>query len=410
MALGDKLPVVMGKEKAVANGVATLGTDGKLAKEQRPSAEDIGGVTAPALPGVEGQLFGVGANGLTEWVTQDAEPTENSANPVQSGGVYTALAGKADLTLSNLINYQKALRNIGGQPGRNLLDNWYFVGGGTSGKFPINQRGQTSYTGPGYAIDRWKIPGDGGTLTVNQNGITYQNTTENTAHLSEYLELSSLIPGEQYTMSALFAGGSAAKAAEFVCYRPGSPGYSVFTGNAVEGAGLSSVTFIVPEDTTSLEARMITWPYGTTGDFTAIAAKLELGDRQTLAYQDDEGNWRLYEIPDYAEELLRCQRYAQVITQWNQTYFAKTYLDENSINFNIPITATMRKGNPTVDILSNGEIRLFVSGKGDQEGFTFTAYNCQNLIRLTARKQNHGITNSDYVLLIMNNVLLSLEL
>lgn len=317
MALGDKLPVVMGKEKAVANGVATLGTDGKLAEEQRPSAEDIGGVTAPALPGVEGQLFGVGANGLTEWITQDAEPTENSTNPVQSGGVYTALAGKADTTLSNLSNYQKALHNIGGRPNRNLLDNWYFVGGGTSGKFPINQRGQTSYPGLGYAIDRWRIPGDGGTLTVNQNGITYQNTTENTAYLSQFLELSRLIPGRQHTMSALFAEGSAAKAAEFVCYRPGSPGYSVFTGNAVEGVGLSSVTFTVPEDTTSLEARLITGPFGTTGDFTAVAAKLELGDHQTLAYQDDEGNWQLYEIPDYAEELAKCQRYLYVANTSN---------------------------------------------------------------------------------------------
>lgn len=207
----------------------------------------------------------------------------------------------------------------GGPVGKNLLDNWYFVGGGTSGKFPINQRGQTSYPGLGYAIDRWRIPGDGGTLTVNQNGITYQNTTENTAYLSQFLELSRLIPGRQHTMSALFAEGSAAKAAEFVCYRPGSPGYSVFTGNAVEGVGLSSVTFTVPEDTTSLEARLITGPYGTTGDFTAIAAKLEPGSRQTLAYKDESGALRLYEIPVYAEELLKCQYYyvkdaVQVIT------------------------------------------------------------------------------------------------
>ena len=65
-------------------------------------------------------------------VTTDATPTEGSANPVQSGGVYTALAGKADLTLSNLSNYQKALAAIGGKPRDNLLDNAYFVGGAPS--------------------------------------------------------------------------------------------------------------------------------------------------------------------------------------------------------------------------------------------------------------------------------------
>lgn len=46
----------------------------------------------------------------------------------------------------------------------NLLDNWYFVGGGSQqggGQFPINQRGQTSYSGTNQnAIDRWKISQD----------------------------------------------------------------------------------------------------------------------------------------------------------------------------------------------------------------------------------------------------------
>lgn len=37
MALGDKLPVVMGKEKAVAGGVATLDADGKLVAAQKPA-------------------------------------------------------------------------------------------------------------------------------------------------------------------------------------------------------------------------------------------------------------------------------------------------------------------------------------------------------------------------------------
>ncbi|USF28074.1 hypothetical protein N510_003033 [Firmicutes bacterium ASF500] len=32
----------------------------------------------------------------------------------------------------------------------NLVDNWYFVG-------PINQRGQSTYTGITYTIDRWRM-------------------------------------------------------------------------------------------------------------------------------------------------------------------------------------------------------------------------------------------------------------
>ena len=37
-----------------------------------------------------------------------------------------------------------------------------------------------------------------------------------------------------------------------------------------------------------------------------VAAKLEFGSTQTLAHQDENGNWVLNEIPDYNEELLKC--------------------------------------------------------------------------------------------------------
>lgn len=43
MAVGDKLPVVMGREKAVPSGVATLGADGILAEAQRPNIAQVGG-------------------------------------------------------------------------------------------------------------------------------------------------------------------------------------------------------------------------------------------------------------------------------------------------------------------------------------------------------------------------------
>ena len=43
-------------------------------------------------------------------------------------------------------------------------------------------------------------------------------------------------------------------------------------------------------------------------------AKLEIGDTQTLAYQDDTGAWQLLPQPesDYATQLARCQRYYQI--------------------------------------------------------------------------------------------------
>ena len=43
-----------------------------------------------------------------------------------------------------------------------------------------------------------------------------------------------------------------------------------------------------------------------------IAAKLELGSEQTLAHKEGD-TWVLNEIPDYATELVECQRYQYII-------------------------------------------------------------------------------------------------
>ena len=104
-------------------------------------------------------------------------------NDLTTGGVTDALSAemgkqlentKADLTLSNLSNYQKALRALGGRPNRNLLDNWYFVGGGSQqggGQFPINQMGQTSYHESGNIFDRFKNVGSPANLALVPDGI-----------------------------------------------------------------------------------------------------------------------------------------------------------------------------------------------------------------------------------------------
>lgn len=53
------------------------------------------------------------------------------------------------------------------KPVRNLLDNSDFTN-------PVNQRGQTSYAGSGYSIDRWKSWVDSNTLTIG-NGCIITN-------------------------------------------------------------------------------------------------------------------------------------------------------------------------------------------------------------------------------------------
>lgn len=249
MALGDKLPVVMGKEKAVANGVATLDSDGKLAKSQRPT------------------------------------PTE---------------AGSADLTLSNLSNYQTALRNIGGRPNRNLLDNAYFKGGGSQqggGQFPINQRGQTSYNASGGTIDRWVLgsgPATGGTaVTLSADGLILNGNTQYQYTLIRQTLSAPVLSNQVYTLSALLANGtlvqnSGQSTAEDVDWC----NLQITPTCYIRAVGLNKVELVETAETPPIKA-----------------LKMEAGDHQTLAYQDESGAWQLFETPDYGEELAKCQRY-----------------------------------------------------------------------------------------------------
>lgn len=134
----------------------------------------------------------------------------------------------------------------------NLLDNWYFA-------YPVNQRNVSgTIDAVGYFLDRWKLVS--GSVTIGSNGITLNGT------IVQILETA---VGTDVTASAL----------------------------TTEGVVVAS--YDNNSKTISLTG---------TGQ-TFVAAKLELGSQQTLAHQDADGNWVLNEIPDYGEQLRRCQRY-----------------------------------------------------------------------------------------------------
>ena len=134
----------------------------------------------------------------------------------------------------------------------NLLDNWYFGN-------PVNQRNVSgTIDAVGYFLDRWKLVS--GSVTIGSNGITLNGT------IVQILETA---VGAEVTASAL----------------------------TTEGVVVAS--YDNNSKTISLTG---------TGQ-TFVAAKLELGSQQTLAHQDADGNWVLNEIPDYGEQLRRCQRY-----------------------------------------------------------------------------------------------------
>lgn len=194
----------------------------------------------------------------------------------------------------------------------NLLDNWYFVGGGSQqggGQFPINQRGQTTYTGERYGIDRWvNVSG----ITINSDCIKVLGTETSPGLYVELFQrskvLKSIPDGVPVTLSILVKSMS---------------GTWYFSGRIMSGRGnvrlkkegLTSFTTYIESSIVNTGEPIFYVYKASTSEFDNIdivAVKLEIGSRSTLARLVD-GEWVLNDPPpNFQQELAKCQREYQL--------------------------------------------------------------------------------------------------
>ena len=83
----------------------------------------------------------------------------------------------------------------------NLLDNSDFTN-------PINQRGNSSYTGSGYGIDRWMSSGGAGVVTVKSGCVNIKSKDGSGAYIFQRIESGKIKSGEKYTIVCELADGS----------------------------------------------------------------------------------------------------------------------------------------------------------------------------------------------------------
>lgn len=175
---------------------------------------------------------------------------------------------------------QEALAALGAGVRPNLLDNAYFVGGGTGwGIFPVNQTGKTSY-GAGYAFDRWNI--NGGTCTLKPSGVSWTAGFV----LYQVMDGLNLADGKARTVSYVDEnnrGFSGTLTAEYTAI--GDYSFTYDTGASFYMLGHA-------------DAPAIAW------------VKLEEGENQTLYAENGDGTVTV--LPqglDYGQELAKCQAY-----------------------------------------------------------------------------------------------------
>lgn len=240
-----------------------------------------------------------------------------------------------------------------------MLDNWYFGN-------PINQLGKTLYgdgsTTNKYYIDRW-VTRNVISLSLQDGFIRLWRNRENYSPIFGQPSNNILqYAGKTLTISTIYRTSS-----NFIGVLNIGLGYSIPTNPDYSEVvrippstdwNIISYTMSFPENITGISCRCIqimsSVSIGSESSnyVDLMACKVELGTEQTLAYQDSDGNWQLYEIPDYSEELLKCQRYMFVYKTSIQYNWISCsgYVNsvENGPTFAISLPTILRINTPTV--------------------------------------------------------------
>ena len=208
----------------------------------------------------------------------------------------------------------------------NLLDNWYF------GR-PVNQRGKSEYTGSGYTVDRWTAKE--GVVSLSSGGLTLQNST----WLDQMIE--NLIENRIYTISLLTANG-------VLLAGTGLLNKDSFISVRIDGGGYIDISYHADVSRYYMELARA----DAAQPLSILAAKLELGPTQTLAHREGD-RWVLNEVPDYGEQLRRCQRYHYQVhyNQYETIGFA--YDGPEYAFIIIPLPTEMRGATPTLKIIGD---------------------------------------------------------
>ncbi len=259
----------------------------------------------------------------------------------------------------------------------NLLDNWCFAD-------PINQRGQAEYDSAGYTIDRWALR-TGAALKAADGGIeiSVSDSGECNQPIDHGFEM---IKGKTFTISYLTADNVlVSKSGVVPANEPSATARYIIAAGELNFALAYSI----------YTKRPYVYFYKGNGTSEKIAAvKLELGPVQTLAHQDEDGNWVLNDPPpNRALELAKCQRYQLEVPAGSQAVCQRIL--SNVISFFVPTPVSLR-ANPKL----TGDFSIRTGSNNTHNGFTFECFKKPNGVIINCTKTTHGITIGDSPILV----------
>lgn len=226
-------------------------------------------------------------------------------------GTVSNLAQTNQTNISTLqTNFSKISNNLSNP---NLLIN---------GDFRVNQRGQASYNGSGYAVDRWRISGVQFNVSakeiVNSSdsnwGYVYQKIEDTNALLGKKITYSAIIDGVLYKNTVEVPASPSAGVVGTYCNTPKGNLYAWYYGDGYMGIDIG----VKP-----LQSVVVEW------------VKLELGEVATS-----------FNPKPIAEEFTMCQRFFKNLYANEQFYIVRASdTIRTSIKFNMRIIPTFTQVN-----------------------------------------------------------------
>lgn len=212
------------------------------------------------------------------------------------------------------------------------------------------------YTGnQAFIVDRWRMRGDAVSVGLEDDGLVINCDGKSFNSIVQAYKQPKQLLGKRVVFSVLVTENTN-KVNSYIAI--GSATSSMAAGTELakytfSGTGLFSVTVDLPSTMPNNYLTLIVCagnPSTSGARFKVSAAKLELGDTQTLAHQD-AGNWMLNEVPDYGEQLRRCQRYYLVTSA---KHFFDGWAIDNLTGFILVPVPTQMRTKPIITILASG--------------------------------------------------------
>lgn len=219
------------------------------------------------------------------------------------------------LQLGGASTPQGAIAALGAGVRPKLNDNPFFL---------VNQRGQSSYTGPGYGPDRWMVTGSHKLDMLDGGGVKLTVASGSNANqmIQQYLEpeIFEQLNGKQVTLAVIVTENSMSLPTYF---RVGATTY----GNIPAGqTGLffatATINYKTGQNYIGFQCSDRANQNGQSISLRAFTA--EEGSIQTLGYQDRSGVLQLLEHPDPLETL-KCEKYQYIISTLTFSNYVSKY-------------------------------------------------------------------------------------